>query len=111
LLELKKRGSPILNSANRLKAFIDNHWTCHDDILINVEPDGTITKGCYVKNRGKINCDACGFTPVAEASGALDFIPGSIYAGWRLFFRIQEQPNKNPRIYFPSMHIFSMRKS
>ncbi len=86
LLELKKRGVPILNSANRLKAFIDNHWTCHDDILINVEPDGSITKGCYVKNRGKINCDACGFTPVAEASGALDFIPGSIYAGWRLFF-------------------------
>ena len=88
LLELKKSGLPILNSASRLNAMIDNRWSCHDDILINVDPDGTITKGCYVKNRGEINCDACGFTPVAEASGALDFIPGSLYAGWRLFLKI-----------------------
>jgi Fe-coproporphyrin III synthase len=88
LLELKKSGLPILNSAGILKAMIDNRWSCHDDILINVDPDGTITKGCYVKNRGEINCDACGFTPIAEASGALDFIPGSLYAGWRLFLKI-----------------------
>ncbi len=87
LLELKKSGLPILNSAGRLKAMLDNRWRCHDDILINVDPDGTITKGCYVKNRGEINCDACGFTPVAEASGALDFIPGSLYSGWRLFLK------------------------
>jgi Fe-coproporphyrin III synthase len=88
LLELKKSGLPILNSAGRLRAMIDNRWSCHDDILINVDPDGAITKGCYVKSRGKINCDACGFTPVAEASGALDFIPGSLYAGWRLFLKV-----------------------
>jgi Fe-coproporphyrin III synthase len=87
LLELKKSGLPILNSSGRLKAMIDNGWKCHDDILINIDPDGTITKGCYVKNRGEINCDACGFTPVAEASGALDLIPGSLYAGWRLFLK------------------------
>ncbi|NTW77936.1 MAG: radical SAM protein [Syntrophaceae bacterium] len=87
LIELKKRGFPILNSSGRLKAMIDNRWRCHDDILINVDPDGTITKGCYVKSRGEINCDSCGFTPVAEASGALDLIPGSILAGWRLFLK------------------------
>ena len=85
LIELKKQGYPILNSSGRLKAMIDNRWRCHDDILINVDPDGIITKGCYVKSRGEINCDSCGFTPVAEASGALDLIPGSILAGWRLF--------------------------
>jgi MoaA/NifB/PqqE/SkfB family radical SAM enzyme len=88
LLELKKSGLPILNSAGRLRAMIDNRWSCHDDILINVDPDGAITKGCYVKSRGKINCDVCGFTPVAEASGALDLIPGSLYAGWRLFLKV-----------------------
>jgi hypothetical protein len=66
---------------------VDNSWRCHDDILINVDPDGTITKGCYVKSRGEINCDTCGFTPVAEASGALGFFPGSLYAGWRLFLK------------------------
>jgi MoaA/NifB/PqqE/SkfB family radical SAM enzyme len=88
VLELKKLGLPILNSAGRLRAMIDNRWRCHDDILINVDPDGIITKGCYVKSRGEINCNACGFTPVAEASGALDLIPGSLYAGWRLFLKI-----------------------
>jgi len=65
----------------------DNRWRCHDDILINVDPDGAITTGCYVKSRGEINCKACGFTPVAEASGALDFIPGALYVGWKLFLK------------------------
>lgn len=87
LLHLKKSGLPILNSAGRLKAMMNNTWQCHDDILINVDPDGSITKGCYVKSRGNINCAACGFTPVAEASGALDWIPDSMIAGWRLFLR------------------------
>ncbi len=87
LLELKKRGFPILNSSARLRAMAHNHWRCHDDILINVDPDGSVTKGCYVKSRGRINCDACGFTPVAEASGALDFVPGSLWAGWKLFLK------------------------
>lgn len=88
LLKLKKSGLPILNSAGRLKAMTDNKWRCHDDLLINVDPDGTITQGCYVKSRGDIRCDACGFTPIAEASGAMDFIPGSMYAGWRLFLKV-----------------------
>jgi MoaA/NifB/PqqE/SkfB family radical SAM enzyme len=75
----------ILNSQNRLRAIIDNNWHCHDDILINVDPDGTITRGCYAKNRGRINCRDCGFTPVAEASGALDLNVGSLIAGLRTF--------------------------
>ena len=87
LLKIKIRGFPILSSAGRLRAMSDNRWRCHDDILINVDPDGTITKGCYVKSRGEINCDACGFTPIAEAPGALDFISGSLWAGWRLFIK------------------------
>lgn len=87
LLRLKSQGFPIMNSAGRLRAMVDNRWRCHDDILINVDPDGSITKGCYVKSRGRINCDACGFTPVAEASGALDLIPGSLWAGWKLFLK------------------------
>ena len=87
MLHLKKRGYPILNSSSRLRDMVHNRWRCHDDILINVDPDGAITRGCYVKSRGRINCDACGFTPVAEASGALDLVPGSLLAGWKLFLR------------------------
>jgi len=86
-ISLKGSGYPILNSKNRLKAMIENDWICHDDILANVDPDGVITSGCYVKRRGEINCRDCGFTPVAEASGALDMIPGSIFAGWRIYLQ------------------------
>jgi MoaA/NifB/PqqE/SkfB family radical SAM enzyme len=87
LLRLKERGYPILNSASCLRDMVCNLWRCHDDILINVDPDGSITVGCYAKNRGRVHCRECGFTPVAEASGALDLHPGSLLAGWKLFLR------------------------
>jgi len=87
VIAMKKEGLPILNSSGRLRALIRNDWRCHDDILINVDPDGVITRGCYVKSRGRINCRACGFSPVSEASGALDLIPGSLKAGWAIFFK------------------------
>jgi len=64
---------------------IRNDWHCRDWLLANVDPDGSMHTGCYVKNRGEIDCSECGFTPVAEASGAFDLRPGSILAGWRLF--------------------------
>jgi MoaA/NifB/PqqE/SkfB family radical SAM enzyme len=86
-IKLKKEGIPVLNSTSRLKAMIDNTWKCHDGILINVDPDASITSGCYVKNRGEVYCKDCGFTPVAEASGALDLLPGSILAGWKIFLK------------------------
>jgi len=84
-LELKKRGYPILNSAGRLQAMIANTWTCHSHLLANVDPDGAVSIGCYVLSRGQVRCAACGFTPMAEASGAIDLIPGAIMAGWRIY--------------------------
>jgi MoaA/NifB/PqqE/SkfB family radical SAM enzyme len=87
VIAMKKNGLPILNSAGSLRAMIGNDWRCHDDILINVDPNGVITQGCYVKSRGQINCQACGFSPVSEASGALDFLPGSLLAGWTIFLK------------------------
>lgn len=87
LLDLKKRGFSVLNSSNRLRAMVSGRWRCREDLLINVDPDGSITRSCYAKSRGEINCAAWGFTPVAEASGELDLVPGSIRAGWRLFLR------------------------
>jgi MoaA/NifB/PqqE/SkfB family radical SAM enzyme len=80
-----KKFHPIVNSKRCLQAMIGNDWHCHDDVLINVDPDGKLTQGCYVKSRGRVNCRECGFTPVAEASGALDLQPGSIMAGWRAY--------------------------
>ena len=82
-----KKNYTILNSRSSLKAMIENTWHCHDDILINVDPGGAITRGCYAKSRGAINCRDCGFTPVTEASGALDLYPSSLFAGWRIFLQ------------------------
>jgi len=86
-LDLKRQGYPVLNSAGCLRDMIDNSWTCRDTILINVDPDGTVTQGCYAKSRGRVRCDQCGFTPVAEAVGALNLRPGSLMAGWRTFIK------------------------
>lgn len=87
VIEMKKQGFPILNSAGALSALIGNTWHCHDDVLVNVDPDGTITRGCYVKGRGQINCRACGFSAVCEASGAVELFPGSLRAGWSIFMK------------------------
>ena len=84
-IELKDRGCPIINSRRSLERMITNGWQCHDRLLVNVDPDGSITRGCYVRNRGEVRCSDCGFTPVAELSGAFDLVPGSILAGWKAF--------------------------
>jgi MoaA/NifB/PqqE/SkfB family radical SAM enzyme len=84
-IALKQRGYPILNSTAVLRAMIGNVWTCPEHILVNADPDGTITQGCYAKSRGSVRCDACGFTPVAEAAGALRLRPGSLVTGWKTF--------------------------
>jgi MoaA/NifB/PqqE/SkfB family radical SAM enzyme len=80
-----RKTYPVINSERCLTAMIRNNWKCHDDVLINVDPEGRLTQGCYVKSKGNVDCRACGFTPVAEASGALDLHPGSILAGWRAY--------------------------
>jgi MoaA/NifB/PqqE/SkfB family radical SAM enzyme len=82
---LKAQGYPIINSQSALKKMIANDWNCRDNLLVNVDPDGSITQGCYVRSRGEVRCAECGFTPVAELSGAFDLRPGPILAGWRAF--------------------------
>lgn len=85
VIALKRKGFPVLNSYWGLESMINNTWTCHKSLLANVDPDGRISTGCYVDGRGEVRCADCGFTPVAEASGALDLVPGALVAGWRIF--------------------------
>ncbi|MCU0577758.1 MAG: hypothetical protein MUD15_13200 [Desulfobacterota bacterium] len=84
-LALKKEGYPVLNSSWSLKAMINNTWTCRERLLANINPDGRMSVGCYVKDRGRVVCTRCGFTPVAEASGAYALVPGALLAGMRVF--------------------------
>ena len=68
LIKMKKGGLPIANSYACLQALKDNRWKCHSWMIASVGPDGKITQGCYVKNRGEISCEKCGFSAHTEIS-------------------------------------------
>ena len=86
IIKMKKAGYPVLNSYAALKALKRNTWRCDDRLIDNANPDGTITQGCYLKNRADIDCSKCGFSPHTEISFACQANPQSILAGQRIFF-------------------------
>jgi len=85
LIELKKQGYPLLDSLPVLEALKKNTWKCHDWLIADVEPDGTINYGCYLKNRSEVDCSKCGFAAHAELSLAYEGDLRAINAG-RLVF-------------------------
>jgi MoaA/NifB/PqqE/SkfB family radical SAM enzyme len=85
LITLKDRGYPLLDSVLCLKALKDNSWACHDWMIANMEPDGKINLGCYVKKRGEVNCDYCGFAAHTEISLAFDLRFSPILVGKKIF--------------------------
>ncbi|MBN2011974.1 radical SAM protein [candidate division KSB1 bacterium] len=89
LIELKRGGAPLLNSFSTLSDLKANTWRCHPWLIASAEPDGKISKGCYLKNRAAISCHDCGFAAHTEISKAFDLNIGAILAGHRIFqFRI-----------------------
>lgn len=85
LIGLKHKGYPIADSYRALDALKNNSWRCQDWMLANVEPDGTINFGCYVKGRGDIQCGRCGFAAHTEISLAYGWHVPSILAGKKIF--------------------------
>ena len=85
LIELNKEGYPIVDSRLALESLKHNSWRCRDWMLANVEPDGTINLGCYVKGRGDIQCARCGFAAHTEISLAYGWHVPSIMVGRRIF--------------------------
>ncbi len=86
LIRLKYAGYPVANSFNSLSELKRSRWTCEDGLLANVEPDGTILHGCYLKNRGPAVCTLCGFSAHNEMSLAFKGQWQSIATGMRIFF-------------------------
>ncbi len=86
IIQLKRAGFPVLNSIAALQALKRNTWRCDDRLIDNANPDGTITQGCYLKNRADIDCSKCGFSPHTEISLACQMNLQSILAGQRIFF-------------------------
>ncbi len=85
LISLKKQGLPIADSYACLKALKNNRWRCHPWMIASVDPDGKLTQGCYVKNRGEISCERCGFSAHTEISLAYSGVMESILVGNRIF--------------------------
>ena len=85
LIALKRQGYPLLDSYSVLRRLRDNSWRCHDWLIANVEPDGRINYGCYLKGRGDIDCHRCGFAAHAEISRAFDWDPAAILTGRQVF--------------------------
>ena len=85
LIALKRQGYPLLDSYSVLRRLRDNSWRCHDWLLVNIEPDGQIHQGCYLKQRGAIDCRRCGFAAHAELSRAFDWDAEAILTGRGVF--------------------------
>ncbi len=85
LIRLKKQKLPVANSFACLNAMKKNTWKCQPWMIASVEPDGTITHGCYVQNRGTIACNKCGFTAHAEISLAYNGVLEAILLGNKIF--------------------------
>jgi Fe-coproporphyrin III synthase len=86
LIGLKRDGFPVANSILSLTQLQSERWLCIDGLLANAEPDGTINKGCYLKNRARANCLHCGFSAHNEMSLAFEGRMQSIMTGLRIFF-------------------------
>ncbi len=85
LIELKRQGYPLLNSEPALRALQENTWRCRDWLVADADPDGAITYGCYIKNRGDVDCTRCGFAAHTELSLAFDANLAAINAGRKIF--------------------------
>jgi MoaA/NifB/PqqE/SkfB family radical SAM enzyme len=85
LVEMKRRGYPIVNSYACLRALKDNRWRCRPWMVASVDPTGEIIQGCYLKGRGEIACERCGFSAHTEISLAYNGVIESILGGSRVF--------------------------
>ena len=85
LIRLKRRGLPIADSYACLKSLKTNCWKCQPWLIASVDPDDKLTHGCYVKNRGKISCERCGFAAHTEISLAYNGVIEAIIVGSRIF--------------------------
>ncbi len=85
LIRLKRRGLPLADSYACLKALKDNRWKCRPWMIASVDPNGKLTQGCYVKDRGEISCERCGFSAHTEISLAYSGVLESIQLGTRIF--------------------------
>ena len=85
LIRLKRCGLPVADSVACLEALKESRWRCRPWLVASVDPDGTLTHGCYLQNRGPVSCAQCGFSAHTELSLAYGGHLSAILAGVRVF--------------------------
>ena len=85
LIDMKRRGLPVANSYACLRALKGTRWRCRPWMIASVDPNGARMQGCYVKGRGEIACQSCGFSAHTELSLAYNGVIESILVGNRIF--------------------------
>lgn len=87
LLDLKKQGYKILDSASCLERMANNTWRCSDFLVSSVEHDGTVSYGCYLKNKvSNALCSECGFAVHCEISLAYNLDIGALKNAKSIFW-------------------------
>jgi MoaA/NifB/PqqE/SkfB family radical SAM enzyme len=86
LIGMKNDGYRIMNSIAGLQGLKRNTWRCEEWLVDNANPDGSILQGCYLKDRARIHCGQCGFSPFTEMSLAYHLHPSAILTGMNVFF-------------------------
>jgi MoaA/NifB/PqqE/SkfB family radical SAM enzyme len=87
LINLKRNGIKLLNSISCMKMMINNTWKCDDFLVISVEQDGRLSRGCYLKNKAPgVLCSDCGFTVHCEISLAYRFNIDAIRSAAGIFW-------------------------
>jgi MoaA/NifB/PqqE/SkfB family radical SAM enzyme len=85
LIALKRQGLAVADSYACLEALKENRWRCRPWMIASVDPDGRVTHGCYVRGRGEVSCERCGFSAHAEISLAYGGGVEPILLGSKLF--------------------------
>ena len=87
LINLKRKGTKILNSISCMKMMVNNTWKCDDFLVVNVEQNGRLSRGCYLKNKApEVHCSDCGFTVHCEISLAYRFNIDAIRSAAGIFW-------------------------
>ena len=84
LIGMKRQGLRIANSYACLEALKNNRWRCRPWMIASVDPNGKLTHGCYLKGRGEIACERCGFSAHTEISLAYNGVIEAILVGKRI---------------------------
>lgn len=68
LIELKRKGYPIVNSIGYFKVLAEKkHWHCKPWTMINIDPEGKLILPCYVHNDYASSISICGESGIRSA--------------------------------------------